>query len=230
VEYFEDLRNVNHCEFVQMTRDPDSGRYILKNELRTWSELQRERARRASIAEAGKPAAHIPIRKDWGQAVASVATKSNPTGSLDDIAAPDDVGPVEEDNEAFPKPADLDREVFSSPGGGADQHTGSTTSFQERLLFAKQTRELPNICETGRDFGGLSAAATPAGGDRGMNDYAFPSTGSLPQAGAVENLDSASGGASRADVLGDQEDLEAADDKQFEATKAADQSVEGSVY
>ena len=44
VEYFEDLRNVNHCEFLIMRRNDDSGKYILDNNLRTWSELKRERA------------------------------------------------------------------------------------------------------------------------------------------------------------------------------------------
>jgi len=43
VEYFEDLRNVNHCEFLIMRKSLDSGKYILENNLRTWSELKKER-------------------------------------------------------------------------------------------------------------------------------------------------------------------------------------------
>ncbi|RFU73020.1 phosphoglycerate mutase [Trichoderma arundinaceum] len=43
VEYFEDLRNVNHCEFLIM-RKQVNGKYHLENKLRTWSELRRERA------------------------------------------------------------------------------------------------------------------------------------------------------------------------------------------
>lgn len=43
VEYFEDLRNVNHCEFLIMKKE-ESGKYLLENKLRTWSELRRERA------------------------------------------------------------------------------------------------------------------------------------------------------------------------------------------
>ncbi|KAL6695958.1 histidine phosphatase superfamily [Trichoderma pleuroticola] len=42
VEYFEDLRNINHCEFLIM-RKQDNGKYNLENKLRTWSELRRER-------------------------------------------------------------------------------------------------------------------------------------------------------------------------------------------
>ncbi|KAI1275806.1 histidine phosphatase superfamily [Xylaria sp. FL0933] len=44
VEYFEDLRNIKHCEFLIMKLKRDSGKYILQNKLRTWSELRRERA------------------------------------------------------------------------------------------------------------------------------------------------------------------------------------------
>src|SRR5689334_20892417 len=43
VEYFEDIRNVNHCEFLIMNRT-ESGSYKLETKLRTWSELRQERA------------------------------------------------------------------------------------------------------------------------------------------------------------------------------------------
>ncbi|POS84116.1 hypothetical protein EPUL_002929 [Erysiphe pulchra] len=43
VEYFEDLRNVNHCEFLIMRRGENNGKYILENRLRTWSELRQQR-------------------------------------------------------------------------------------------------------------------------------------------------------------------------------------------
>ncbi|KAJ6780956.1 hypothetical protein PWT90_06019 [Aphanocladium album] len=43
VEYFEDLRNIDHCEFLVM-RKQDNGKYNLETKLRTWSELKRERA------------------------------------------------------------------------------------------------------------------------------------------------------------------------------------------
>lgn len=43
VEYFEDLRNINHCELLIMNKQ-ESGKYVLENKLRTWSELRKERA------------------------------------------------------------------------------------------------------------------------------------------------------------------------------------------
>lgn len=61
VEYFEDLRNVNHCEFVVMKLNPDSGKFILQNQLRTWSEL-----RRGGAEAMAQPESPIPVRKRWG--------------------------------------------------------------------------------------------------------------------------------------------------------------------
>jgi hypothetical protein len=55
VEYFEDLRNVNHCEFLIMRKKEDSGKYILENNLRTWSELKRERLAAAAAKEKSNP-------------------------------------------------------------------------------------------------------------------------------------------------------------------------------
>ncbi|KAL9607161.1 MAG: hypothetical protein Q9167_007900, partial [Letrouitia subvulpina] len=60
VEYFEDLRNVEHCEFIVMKRSAENGKYILQNELRTWSQLRKERA------EVKEPESPIPVRKRWG--------------------------------------------------------------------------------------------------------------------------------------------------------------------
>ena len=53
VEYFEDLRNVNHCEFLIMRKN-ESGKYILQNKLRTWTELKRERAVKEKAEKADK--------------------------------------------------------------------------------------------------------------------------------------------------------------------------------
>jgi len=90
VEYFEDLRNVNHCEFLIMRKKEDSGKYILENNLRTWSELKRERLaalkekeknsssttpilsekdkeeKKLDAAASGLGSKDIPTRKKWG--------------------------------------------------------------------------------------------------------------------------------------------------------------------
>ena len=64
VEYFEDLRNINHCEFVVMKKDAENGKYILQNQLRTWTEYKRERQARGSISQV-EPLS-IPMRRKWG--------------------------------------------------------------------------------------------------------------------------------------------------------------------
>lgn len=81
VEYFEDLRNVNHCEFMIMKRSENNGKFILENELRTWSELKRRAAANggsATTAISSRPtpvsagqlnsSPTIPVRR-WGGCV-----------------------------------------------------------------------------------------------------------------------------------------------------------------
>ena len=89
VEYFEDLRNVNHCEFLIMKKQ-ESGKYLLENKLRTWSELRRERALQATKegkgdkSEKGGEVALKPngISKDSSKldsAPFSIAPSNNPS-------------------------------------------------------------------------------------------------------------------------------------------------------
>ena len=67
VEFFEDLRNINHCEFLVMKQGVN-GRYILQNSLRRWSDLRRERAARKNSVSAatGTPIESVPVRR-WTQ-------------------------------------------------------------------------------------------------------------------------------------------------------------------
>lgn len=71
VEYFEDLRNVGHCEFLIM-RKQDSGKYKLENKLRTWSELRRQREL------AYKEAAEKEAAEEGGEAGGSTAVAERP--------------------------------------------------------------------------------------------------------------------------------------------------------
>jgi len=75
VEYFEDLRNVNHCEFLIMSKT-ESGSYNLETKMRTWSELRKERAalKAKEEEESGvkkepkqeQKAAPAPTPRKWG--------------------------------------------------------------------------------------------------------------------------------------------------------------------
>ena len=70
VEYFEDLRNVGHCEFVVMEREGGerAGKFVLRSRLRTWSELKREKkgeiGGREGEGDAGE--GEVPVRRTWG--------------------------------------------------------------------------------------------------------------------------------------------------------------------
>ncbi|KAG9787242.1 phosphoglycerate mutase-like protein, partial [Aureobasidium melanogenum] len=78
VEFFEDLRNINHCEFLVM-KQAANGRYVLQNQLRRWSDLRKERAAaRRSISSASTPVIPetIPVRR-W----TSHRTANDPTGA-----------------------------------------------------------------------------------------------------------------------------------------------------
>ncbi|RAH50722.1 acid phosphatase DET1 [Aspergillus brunneoviolaceus CBS 621.78] len=77
VEYFEDLRNINHCEFVILKLNPDNGKYVLQNQLRTWSDLRKEKelerqheraAKGLSPAQPATPSetTSVPVRRKWG--------------------------------------------------------------------------------------------------------------------------------------------------------------------
>ena len=65
VEYFEDLRNVDHCEFIVLKLDEKSGKYRLLNDLRTWSQLRREREEKERELGGKTPESPVPVRKKW---------------------------------------------------------------------------------------------------------------------------------------------------------------------
>lgn len=76
VEYFEDLRNINHCEFLIMNKQ-ESGKYVLENKLRTWSELRRERALKKE-KEKEKGGSGTPTNKDNNKLEKALATSASP--------------------------------------------------------------------------------------------------------------------------------------------------------
>ncbi|PQE30074.1 phosphoglycerate mutase protein [Rutstroemia sp. NJR-2017a WRK4] len=83
VEYFEDLRNVNHCEFLIMRKSPDSGKYILENQLRTWSQLKKERL--AAAAAAKSLPANVQASEKDKEKEAKLLGTSPATGTMSPI-------------------------------------------------------------------------------------------------------------------------------------------------
>ncbi|ROV97710.1 hypothetical protein VMCG_07341 [Cytospora schulzeri] len=76
VEYFEDLRNINHCEFLIMTKQ-ESGKYVLDTKLRTWSELRRERALKQKEKEKEKGSIDGASVKDKSKLEKAISTDSH---------------------------------------------------------------------------------------------------------------------------------------------------------
>lgn len=233
VEYFEDLRNVDHCEFVVMRRASETDKFVLQNELRTWSELKRQRADDAERAATQQP----PPRKIWGgcaegcthdhvhlprQQVEDPEEQPLPNGERED--AVQIVGLVlnEEESEAFPRPADM------SPSIGTPAHTPGTKR-SDKPLPMRPSPHRPLWLDAGRDFGGSqSGAATPAGGLPDTSDYGFPQMEAKQTGQHHEWVEQAGMRTfARADALGDHTPD---DDSALEAQEATDKSLRGSVY
>ncbi|KAJ4518969.1 hypothetical protein HRR75_002645 [Exophiala dermatitidis] len=130
VEFFEDLRNINHCEFLVM-KQAANGRYVLQNQLRRWSDLRKERAAaRRSISSASTPVIPetIPVRR-W----TSHRTANDPTGASY-LPRPErkstqemfnDDPPVEEETTSTQNPAETVSSYLGRDGGGTRSGHGS---------------------------------------------------------------------------------------------------------
>ncbi|RMJ25735.1 phosphoglycerate mutase family [Aspergillus sp. HF37] len=153
VEYFEDLRNVNHCEFVVMKLNPDNGKYALDNQLRTWSEtrVEKEQERQHDRAAKGlNPAPPsemtIPIRRKWGgcpdgcnhgiRKTGSRRVRRDTDGIRKGIEQADgdtkDSAHTDTRNMTATEPGVGDitpPERARSPGRGQHQHPGTTSPF-----------------------------------------------------------------------------------------------------
>ncbi|KAH9838842.1 phosphoglycerate mutase-like protein [Teratosphaeria destructans] len=177
VEYFEDLRNINHCEFITMRQKPETGKYVLETELRTWSELKRQKAqeerddpqRRHTLSDflTGQESPRIPARK-WGGCVGGChhdhAAYPRRRG-LEKSAVPAtevSLGP------AATAPASMEKAstvaLTESPTTDAFTQTAPITpsappdDSQDRHPPLRAT---PSYLQRGRDGGGGSGANTP---------------------------------------------------------------------
>lgn len=254
VEYFEDLRNVNHCEFVVMKLNDDSGKYILQNQLRTWSELKRERANsRSSITEPESP---IPVRKKWGGCLQSdgdrgddfarrqLARRRKDTKELFEDVVVDygnketangkktDVGEGEYSRGREDKTQEPERE--NSQTDAVEVHL-ATPGARKRIVSPNRLE----ILKGGRDGGGSrSGAASPSLSSPDDSEAeAKEHMRSLPLrrslAMALNGELDGDGERVRADALGDQSDVDDEEEEEHreEVAKmeAKEQSFEGAV-
>ena len=242
VEYFEDLRNVNHCEFVVMKLDPSNGKYVLQNQLRTWSELKRERANsKSSIVEPSSP---VPVRKRWGGCQDGVdgddfarrqrARRQNTAELFGDEFMGQEMAEVMQGDGLRGMEATEGIREKESAQSDAVNVKAATPSPRKRTLSPDRLE----ILRAGRDGGGSrSGAASPnrSGSDESdvevkehkkklpiRSSLAMALNGELDGDGVKHRV--------RADALGDQSDVEDEEDnKELEKQKAEDRSFEGSV-
>ncbi|TKA63126.1 hypothetical protein B0A49_09130 [Cryomyces minteri] len=193
VEYFEDLRNINHCEFITMTRNPSSNKFILKNTLRTWSELKRKAALDAPQAQPPAPpdaapaaplppttqSPSIPTRK-WGGCIGGCnhdhtsyprrSTRPPRRQNTQDLRLPAPAMSAEAEKEDHPVAAHVPDGVPSLTNADTQEPTpaplpphGGDGSLDATAVTPKARSS--ELLNLGRDFGGSrSGAATPAEG------------------------------------------------------------------
>ena len=259
VEYFEDLRNVNHCEFVVMRKNPDNGKYILQNQLRTWSELKKERA---SI-----PESPIPVRKKWGgcpdgcdHSSDNLVRRQARRQNTADLFMEDGTSPVQQIEQALNRrssksskksqvedeqPDDPRGRVhspsFNNPAPTNPASESNTNGMKPKPTTRNSPRgsrlKSPNRIEflqAGRDGGGSrsgDASSDEEEHTENENKPSIPPRRSMALAlnGAFDDDRGMKSGA-RADALGDQSDIDEEEEGDLlERLEAHNKSFEGSV-
>ena len=244
VEYFEDLRNVNHCEFVVMKLNEEGGKYELKNQLRTWSELRREKERQMEEGRRKEPESPVPIRKRWGggsvdEGARRMEAKRQNTA---DLFADDGLG--EEIDHAVKKRGAKDGDECPRGQGdskGQQNIDGAMTlppaflSLRDQLSPAQR-----EILDAGRDGGGsrsgnVSRCGTPSTDDevkQALKSMHVKSSMAMALNGELsKESDGERRTRARADTLGDQSDVDDDSDavQEIRRQEIADRSYEGSV-
>ena len=243
VEYFEDLRNVNHCEFVVMKLDPANGKYVLQNHLRTWSELKRERANSRQ-----EPSSAVPMRKRWGGCQDGVDGDDFARGlrarrqNSGDVFG--DEADTEQMAEAMQKSSSRGRGDVEESHGDESAHTDATNvkmtppGPRKRIISPGRLE----ILRAGRDGGGSRSGATSPNrsgsedSDAEVKEHikSLPVRSSLAMALNGELDGDGVKHRVRADALGDQSDAEDEENAEEDAgevdkLEAKDKSFEGSV-
>ena len=257
VEYFEDLRNVNHCEFVVMKKNPENEKYILQNQLRTWSELKKER-------ESSVPQSPVPVRKKWGgspdgydhQLTSNLDRREIKRQNTADLFKDDGTANIEHLQRAMRRNTIKlkENEQQTLRGRDAPEKT-SEVPHQSNENESKDTNlhlltpgtnsaritspnRLAALLQTGRDGGGSKSGATSLEGSSDDEDRALNARPTVPR---MKSMAMALHGAFddnhgmgirvRADALGDQSDAsdEDEDGDGAEALEKSEGSFEGSI-
>ena len=173
VEFFEDLRNINHCEFLVMKLG-GNGKYVLQNQLRRWTDLKRERAARQSVS-ASSPPKHIPIRR-WANQSQPAPPRIVRRQNTEDLFKDDEDVATKDQS----RPVPSSKVIHQAPNEKVDAKNGGPELAQQKTLTRKNESLLTNSLQKlalsgeslkpgvgtkaylGRDGGGSrSGAASP---------------------------------------------------------------------
>ncbi|KAL8686664.1 MAG: hypothetical protein Q9218_006951 [Villophora microphyllina] len=217
VEYFEDLRNIDHCEFVVMKRSKENQKYILQNELRTWSELKKERK------EVKEPESPIPVRKRWvgfqdGNNDRDFRRRQARRQNTREMFADDADG-----YELVKQEVDVQDDEELEKSRQYRLRSSSNSGGHDRTIFPPSQRGIParrkpspqrlDIPEGGRDGGGSRSGAPSRCGSDESGEQARP----VVRNSMAMALHGEFGGGgmsprrARADALGDQSDVDDGD-------------------
>lgn len=191
VEFFEDLRNINHCEFLVMKLG-SSGKYVLQNQLRRWSDLKRERkAQRKSISSSPPPPS-IPVHRWTSTTNHDSAYRPPVRQNTADLFKDEEEATRPEKHPAKPSPLGNSGQQppVKSPSDYAQRQAEPPISAKDQSLLTASLKDLnlsgpPPMVRSGsksylgRDGGGsMSGAASPYE----MSDEEYFNDGSTPKA------------------------------------------------
>lgn len=194
VEFFEDLRNINHCEFLVMKLGRN-GKYVLQNQLRRWSDLKRERAARRSISAQSPPPPHIPVHRWSAASHGPETTQESSKLKVPHRQNTADLFKDDEESEEQPKPrprSSLRHEAPQSPevapsaykqrsirSSVSHPHESLLTASLEQLALSPSKGRSKTKAYLGRDGGGSrSGAASPfeMSDEDNLDEFSTPTT------------------------------------------------------
>jgi hypothetical protein len=255
VEYFEDLRNVNHCEFVVMNKDNSSGKYILENKLRTWSELKLERSIAEGRALDVQPDEHsVSLRRKWGgcphgcdhakfkpnfkRRRDNTAESGQKENSALDKAEPTHKQPLAKNGENGVNTQQL--ELPNAIRGRIDiskftlkkDRMSLSSSPQDMHSYLHQRPDSPyrlSVLQIGRDFGGSRSGIASRDGSYSSGSDREDEEDQVQKDPSLASHSIEPGALAYA--LGDRRDASGEDeDIDLEEAEAKDKSIQGSVY
>lgn len=204
MEYFEDLRNINHCEFIIMEQNPETGKYILENQLRTWSDLKRQKLKEREEEKKQESQTHdveqgrtespeAPKARIWGGCVEGCShahddyPKRPRPSNTRDFSGFNAASGISASQESHAAPVGtalaprlptlvqvVEEESEAFPHPGQRDEGAGSASEESTITLAERRKHLPTYLEAGRDFGGSDSGAPSPQDGDHSTNYGFP--------------------------------------------------------